>query len=1141
MDCWSGTSGNSVTGTGTGSGEPLGGARGSSTFLRVRGNLSRVNDQDPTIVDRPSSKSGEISSSDLEALPRIPGFAFERLIGSGGMGRVFKARDKTLDRWVAVKLLRSDDPETLARFAREARAQAGIQHDHVCPVYEVGEADGRPFIVMAFVDGVTLLDAVEEIGLEATVSVVADAADALHAAHRTGLIHRDVKPSNIMVEYFEDRGWHGWVMDFGIAQETTGEDLTVTGATLGTPAFMSPEQVQGGRGGCDRRTDVYGLGATLYRALVGRAPYEGSGAVDILVQVASAEPPAPRTIKPGIPRDLETIILKCLDKDPSRRYDSAAALAADLRLFLGGEPIQARRADWTYRAVKVLRKHRLSAAVIATSLLVVGIIGGLALGSVWRARQETVLAQAFAQEVKQMETTMQRAHLMPLHDIRAAIGEVRHRMEFLESRMQEEGPPAKGPGHYALGRGHLVLEQWPEALRHLRLTWDGGYRNPDVAYALGLTLGELYQRERSRALGMTSEVARDERLREIRSEYRDPALDFLQQASDLDPAGRAYAEGLIALNEERYDEGLDLAAGALAFDPTFFQARLLEADIEIARGTDLFGAGDIEESEACYSRAGNALAEAVEIGRSDPAVHRSRCRLLTMTLENSIQRGTADEVGFQGAAEVCRDGLLINPDDVGALAAVSQLYWRWGTQLMKIGADPVPVLQRSLEMAEKAVSLDPDDGAGLNAIGVAFSKLGLYDLKTGDDPTENLQGAIDAFNRAIKIEPFNHQAYNNRGLAKWRMGQWAMAGGQDSLPFLDGAAEDFRSALQVFREDPIALVNLGAVLLTAGMYQLDEGLDPTSSIDQSVEAFEQTLDINPRMAIAMNSLGAAFCTRAEWEQGHGADPRQSLDRAIDAFERSAAENPSNTMVYSNLGSAAATRGRYEFDIGEDPSSSLIEALEWLEKAIEVNPRNATALFNRAGIHRLSALYLIENGQDPAAETAIAMADLDQAARINPAFVGLGIERTRVQNLDARRLMALGRDPSQALNRSQKTIDQVLKGHPHNGEALVEKARIHLFRVEWSLVGEERKEEEIDVGLQVIEKALEANPQLPDAFKMRGFLVLQRARDLGPGPERMKAAAAAVEAFDQALMFNPVLRRTIAEGLEEAKGMMKGEG
>ena len=871
-----------------------------SGFFPVRGSLSRVKDKDPTVRDRPGRISGEVPSGELEALPRLGGFTFDRLLGSGGMGRVYLARDVALDRWVAVKLLRSDDPETLARFSREARAQAGIQHDHVCPVYEVGEVEGRPYIVMAFVDGVTLLDAVEEMGLESTVLVIADVADALHAAHRTGLIHRDIKPSNIMVECAEDRGWHGWVMDFGIAQDLAGEDLTVTGATLGTPAFMSPEQVQGGRGGCDRRTDVYGLGATLYRALTGRPLYEGSGAVEILVQVASAEPAAPRAVKPGIPKDLETIILKCLEKDPARRYDSAAALADDLRRFLGGESIQARRADWTYRLAKIIRKNRLPAAVIVISVVLIGIIGGLALRSVWRARQETVLAQAFAQEVKEMESTMQRAHLLPLHDIRPEIGEVRDRMERIEGRMEEEGSPAKGPGHYALGRGHLVLEQYPEALRHLQLTWDGGYRNPDVAYALGLTLGEIYQTERHRALRMSGEAVRNERLRDIEADYRDPALEYLQQTSDLDPAGRAYAEGLIALYEERFDDGLELAANALDLAPTFFQASLLEADIEIARGTDLFGSGDIEKAEACYARAGIALAEAVEIGRSDPSVHRSRCRLLTMTLESSIQRGTAAEGDFHAAADVCGEGLRINPDDVQALAAVSQLCWRWGTQLMKIGADPVPVLRQSVEMAESAVSLDPTNSIALN--------------------------------------------------------------------------------------------DLGAVLLTAGMFQVGEGLDPRKSIDESVEVFERTLDLNPRMAVAMNSLGAAFCTRAEWEQGHGADPRQSLDRAIEAFKQSA----------------------------------------------------------------------------------------------------------------------------------------------------VEKARIHLFKVDWFVVGPDRRKWEIDTGLEAIERALEANPQLSEAFKVRGFLLLQRASAMGTGPPRAAVAAAAIEAFDQALAINPVLRRTVAEGLAEA-GRLRGSG
>ncbi len=1099
-----------------------------------------MKDQESTLNDRPSGKRGVIPSGELEALPSIPGFTFDCLIGSGGMGRVFKARDQALDRWVAIKLLRSDDPETLARFSREARAQAGIQHDHVCPVYEVGEVEGRPYIVMACVDGVTLLDAIEEMGLEATVSVIADVADALHAAHRTGLIHRDVKPSNIMVEWSEDRGWHGWVMDFGIAQETTGEDLTVTGATLGTPAFMSPEQVHGGRGVCDRRTDVYGLGATLYRVLTGRLPYEGASLVNVLLQVATAEPVAPRTIRAGIPRDLETIILKCLEKDPGRRYESAAALAGDLRRYLEAEPIQARRADWFYRVAKTVRKHRMPAAIIVVSVVIIGIIGSFALHSVWLARRELVLAQEFSQEVKEMEATMQKAYLLPLHDIRPEVAGVEDRMERLRSRMSEEGPPAEGPGNYALGRGHLVLEQYSEALRRLRLAWKGGYRNPDVAFDLGLTLGELYQRELNRTRRMSSEVARHERLQEIWSEYRDPALEFLQQASDLDPAGRAYAEGLIALYEERFDDGLDLARRALKLEPAFFQANLLEADIEISRGTHLFGRGDVEEAEASYVRADIALVKAVEIGRSDPAVHRSRCRLLTMRLESSIQRGTAAQEDFDVATETCGKGLLINPDDAEAHAAVSQLCWRWGAQLIKIGADPVPVLQESAEMARRAVALDPNNSIALNDLGVALSKTGLYNIKTGADPTENFRGAIDAFDRAIEVGTFGRQAFNNRGLVRWRLGQWAMAEGEDPLPYLESAAQDFRSALEILEKDPVALVNLGAVQLTAGMYQGEVGLDPTVSIDESVVAFRKTLDLNPRMAVAMNSLGAAFCIRAEWEQSHGSDPRESLDQAIEAFKNSAVENPSNTFVYSNLGSAAATRARFELDTGADPSQSVDEALGWLDKAIDLNSRNTTALFNRASIRRMYALHLIEKGEDPSTEAAAARADLDRAIAINPTYVDLLIERARVENLEARRLYFLGEDPTKALEKSERTVDRILKDHPNAGAPLVERARIHLFKVEWSVVSPGDRDGEIEAGLNAIEQALDENSRLSDAFDVRGSLLLARALALDAGPAQATAAGAAVEAFDKALAINPVLRRTIAEGLEKAQGMMNDE-
>ncbi|RLE27667.1 MAG: hypothetical protein DRJ65_02165, partial [Acidobacteria bacterium] len=175
------------------------------------------------------------------------------------------------------------------------------------------------------------------------------------------------------------------------------------------------------------------------------------------------------------------------------------------------------------------------------------------------------------------------------------------------------------------------------------------------------------------------------------------------------------------------------------------------------------------------------------------------------------------------------------------------------------------------------------------------------------------------------------------------------------------------------------------------------------------------------------------------------------------------------------------------------------------------------------------------------EAAAARADIERAIAINSTYVDLMIERAKIENLEARRLYLLGKDPTQELKRSQRTIEQSLGDHPHNGEALIEKARIHLFTVNWSVLGPDRREREIAFGLQAIEKALEENPQLSDAFKIRGFLLLERASGLETGAARVAVAAAAIEAFDQALALNPVLRRTIAEGLEKAGKLGSREG
>jgi serine/threonine-protein kinase len=263
-------------------------------------------------------------------------------IGRGGMGIVYRARQKSLGRIVALKMAQRDSASNieLARFRAEALAAARLQHPHIVPVHEVGESEGRTYFSMQYVEGETLAGRLARGPLNATDAalIVGTVARAIHHAHQEGILHRDIKPSNVLIDK-QDRPH---VTDFGLAKQVrAAETLTQSGAIVGTPAYMPPEQAAGNRGPLGPASDVYSLGAVLYECLTGRPPFQGATALDTLLMVLEQEPVPPRIINRQADRTLEMICLKCLQKPVGLRYASALDLADDLEAFQKGEPVQA--------------------------------------------------------------------------------------------------------------------------------------------------------------------------------------------------------------------------------------------------------------------------------------------------------------------------------------------------------------------------------------------------------------------------------------------------------------------------------------------------------------------------------------------------------------------------------------------------------------------------------------------------------------------------------------------------------------------------------------------------------------------------------------------------------------------------------
>ncbi len=724
--------------------------------------------------------------------PSIPGYEVESVLGRGGMGIVYKARHLRLNRPVALKMLLAGayaGPQELARFQREAEAVASLRHANIVQLFDVGDHEGRPFFTMEYVEGGCLAHKVEGTPQAArqSAALVATLADAVQAAHLGGVVHRDLKPANVLLT----ADGTPKISDFGLARRLEGgAGLTQSGAIVGTPSYMAPEQALGKTLTLGPTVDVYALGAILYELVTGRPPFRGETAAETVLQALYQEPVPPARLNAKVPRDLETICLKCLHKEPHRRYASAAALAADLQHFLQGEAIAARPEGRWERLVRAARRRpTLVVAVTASALLVAAVVSG----GLWvsRERAATGRAQAQLDRLDQARRDQEfAARLDAIHLNRAAVVDGRYHRSPNKARADREYEAAFREAGFGTVHDDPAMVAARVQASNIRVALVAALDDWAVCAA------ESADQSRQDWL---LEVARraDQDPTGMRQRLRDPTA-WKDQAALIESTATALAAKpsvplLVALGERLRDAGGD----AVPFLKAVQQEYPGDFWANFALATALVGKKSREPIR--YFQAALAV-------RPGSAVV-NNC--LGCALMNSGQRDEANEQ-FRQALRIDPEFALAHTNLAAILTATDRVdealdhlhqALRSEPQLadahymLGIALDAKGRKDEAIDQFQQAIAADPRFADAHNNLGIALAEVGRPDE------------AIDHFRQALHIDPKLTDAHCNLGIALIAKGR------------ADEAIEHFQEALHLDPKIGQAHGDLGRALLAAGRFR----------------------------------------------------------------------------------------------------------------------------------------------------------------------------------------------------------------------------------------------------------------------------------------------------------------------------------
>ena len=683
-----------------------------------------------TTIDLGTVESRNDQRQDVTPLKQFGDYELLDEIARGGMGVVYRAKQKKANRIVALKMILSGnlaDEEEITRFYTEAEAAANLDHPYIVPIFDVGEQDGQHFFSMGFVDGPSLKDSTRDGPLPPNdaAEIVAMISEAVAYAHDNGIIHRDLKPANVLL----DKDGKPRVTDFGLAKRIESDnELTATGQVMGTPSFMPPEQALGETARLGPAADVYSLGAILYTLLTGRPPFQAANMMETLMQVIENDPVELRVLNPAVDRDLETICLKCLEKDIAKRYSNGQELVDELHRFLRGEPIKARAVGRVERGWRWCRRNRLVTGLV--SAIAVTLVVGLGV-SIYFAALANRRAERAEEGTRIAATTLETMINTVQQKLSGIPGARRIRREILRdslANLEKIAGEVNWKSRIDQNSANVLVEL---ARLYEELGDDEGFNATDAA-----------RTHFERAVEIFRQLPRPD----------SPDAQFVaDEANALDQLGNFY------LNVDETEHAKVPLEKALALRRQVVEMERHVPQRQFHLSITIMNWGDYHAMRRDFKTAIDVFQESIQIcerlARSQPDELRYKVQLAQLYEKvgdcwHDLHDNDAALEWFEKSFELCKVCYARAPESPDLQDMMSFAYERLGNHWLQVG-DGVQALecyQQMLEMAKQSIASDPENRLLQDGMAVCYDKLANTNQILG-----NAEAAADARREANEI------------------------------------------------------------------------------------------------------------------------------------------------------------------------------------------------------------------------------------------------------------------------------------------------------------------------------------------------------------------------------------------------------